>query len=131
MGPSFPTCHPSRNLRSSFTQSPYLSTMIMRDVLAIIVMSAGERFPVLAIYFKSLSTKEKRKGQAHERDRYFEVWTSYGPAGYRWLPRNGVGHPGSLWCLVRQGHHRSPRFLLRGPGRCPVRVCREAPDPPP
>jgi len=30
-----------------------LSTMIMRDVLATIVMSAGEPLPVLAIYFKS------------------------------------------------------------------------------
>src|SRR6266436_10004834 len=88
-----------------------LSTMIMRDVLATLVMSAGEPFPVLALYFKSLATQEKRKGPSHERNGYFEVWTSYGPAGHRWLPRNGVGNTGSLWCLVSQGHHRSPGFL--------------------
>jgi hypothetical protein len=34
--------------------------MAEQDVLATIKESAREPFPVLAIYFKSLSTKEKR-----------------------------------------------------------------------
>lgn len=46
--------------------------MTMQDVLATIVVSAGEPFPMLAVYFKSLHTKEKRNDHVNDADKEFE-----------------------------------------------------------
>jgi len=54
---------------------------------------------------------DNRKGQSHERNRHFEVWTTDSPSDHQWLPRNRVGNSRRMWRLVSQGYHRSPCFL--------------------
>jgi hypothetical protein len=46
--------------------------MTMQDVLATIVVPAEEAFPMLAAYFKSLHTKEKRNDHVNDADQEFE-----------------------------------------------------------
>src|SRR5207249_961153 len=61
---SFSTCPLSRNLRASFMQSPYSSTMIMQEVLATMRESAREPFPTKLRTDSSSSLEERRTNDA-------------------------------------------------------------------